>query len=155
MKPENLRRWTIHIKHLSDVPVSRNWYETVSKYTKIQAYTILCKSRFKQIKFSKYATKNQKRVYPTGAWVFLNFYFAFSINIIENIISSSPYSPHNVTRTLANDRAAYWSRDTFISLIRYSASSWPNNSTAISNWIRNILLLTTIVFFLQNSALSP
>ena len=31
MKPENLRRWPIHIKHLSDVPVSRNWYKTVSK----------------------------------------------------------------------------------------------------------------------------
>ena len=25
MKPENLRFWTIHIKHLSDVPGSRNW----------------------------------------------------------------------------------------------------------------------------------
>ena len=31
MKSENLRRWTIHIRHLSDVPVSRNWYKTVSK----------------------------------------------------------------------------------------------------------------------------
>ena len=31
MKPENLRRWTITIRHLSDVPVSRNWYTTVSK----------------------------------------------------------------------------------------------------------------------------
>jgi len=25
MKPENLRRWTIPVRHLSDVPVSRNW----------------------------------------------------------------------------------------------------------------------------------
>ena len=31
LKPENLRFWTIHIRHLSDVPVSRNWYKTVSK----------------------------------------------------------------------------------------------------------------------------
>ena len=29
--PENLRRWTIHIRHQSDVPVLRNWYKTVSK----------------------------------------------------------------------------------------------------------------------------
>ena len=27
MKPENLRRSPIHIRHLSDVPVSRNWYK--------------------------------------------------------------------------------------------------------------------------------
>jgi len=31
MKPENLRRWTINIRVLSDVPVSRNWYKTVAK----------------------------------------------------------------------------------------------------------------------------
>ena len=31
MKPaDNLRRWTIHIRNLSDIPVSRNWYKTVS-----------------------------------------------------------------------------------------------------------------------------
>ena len=35
MKPENLRRWTIHMRHLSDVPVSRNWYKTVSKLYQI------------------------------------------------------------------------------------------------------------------------
>ena len=27
---ENLRRWMIHLRLLSDVPVSRNWYKTVS-----------------------------------------------------------------------------------------------------------------------------
>ena len=32
MKSENLRSWTIHIKYLSDVPVSRNWYKTVSNF---------------------------------------------------------------------------------------------------------------------------
>ena len=31
MKPENLRRLIIHIRHLSDVPVSRNLDKTVSK----------------------------------------------------------------------------------------------------------------------------
>ena len=50
MKPENLRRWTIHIRHLSDVHVKRT---SVSKLC--QNYTILYKSsRFKQIIFSKY-----------------------------------------------------------------------------------------------------
>ena len=31
LKPENLRRWTIPIRFLSDVPISRNWHNTVSK----------------------------------------------------------------------------------------------------------------------------
>ena len=31
MKPENLRRRMIHLRHLSDVRVSRNWDKTVSK----------------------------------------------------------------------------------------------------------------------------
>ena len=31
MKPENLRFWTMHIRHLSDVSISINWYKTVSK----------------------------------------------------------------------------------------------------------------------------
>ena len=30
METEDLRRWTIHIRYLSDVSVSRNWYKTVS-----------------------------------------------------------------------------------------------------------------------------
>ena len=34
MKPENLRNWTIHIRHPSNVPASRNWYKTVSKLCK-------------------------------------------------------------------------------------------------------------------------
>ena len=32
MKSENLRSWTIHLKYLSDVHVSRNWYKTVSNF---------------------------------------------------------------------------------------------------------------------------
>ena len=31
LKPENLRSWTIPIRHLSDVPVSRNQHKTTSK----------------------------------------------------------------------------------------------------------------------------
>ena len=58
MKPENLRHWTIHIKNQSDVPVSRNWYKTVSNlYENSYIYAILYKScSIKQIIFNKYAT---------------------------------------------------------------------------------------------------
>ena len=56
MKPENLRHWTIHIRHLSDIPVLRNWYKTYMfntttwiMYTKSDIYmffynfdTVLC-----------------------------------------------------------------------------------------------------------------
>ena len=31
MKPENLRRRMIHLRYLSDVRVSRDWYKTVPK----------------------------------------------------------------------------------------------------------------------------
>ena len=56
IKHENLRRWTIHIRHISDVPVLRNWYKTVPNLTEIYTYEILYKSRkLKQIIFSKYA----------------------------------------------------------------------------------------------------
>ena len=42
---------------LSDVPVSRNWYKTVSNLCENYIYKILYKNRrFKQIIFSKYAT---------------------------------------------------------------------------------------------------
>ena len=38
LKPENLRSWTIHIRHLSDVLVSRYWHKTVSKLYKTYIY---------------------------------------------------------------------------------------------------------------------
>jgi len=44
MKPENLRRWPIHGKHLSDsdVPISKNWYKTVKILQKFKyIYTTL------------------------------------------------------------------------------------------------------------------
>jgi len=40
------------------------------------------------------------------------FYFEFLIDIIDNIITYSPYSPYYVTRFSANGSAVYWSRDT-------------------------------------------
>ena len=43
MKPENLRRWTIPINYLSDVPVSRYCYKTVSKsYENSNKYIQFC-----------------------------------------------------------------------------------------------------------------
>ena len=67
MKPEILRRLMRHIRHLSDVPVSRNWYKTVSRKSictqfGIKVVIINCRS---------YSTNTQpiwKLLYPTGAW---------------------------------------------------------------------------------------
>jgi len=53
MKTENLRRSTIPIRHLSDVPVSIEIdIKMCQNHTKIHIYTIL----YKQIIFSKSAT---------------------------------------------------------------------------------------------------
>ena len=68
MKPENLRRWTIHIRHLSDVPVSRNWYKTV----KIIPKRIYIRFRIRVVVLNgSYSTNTQpiwKLLYPIGAW---------------------------------------------------------------------------------------
>ena len=42
----------------------------------------------------------------------LLFFFAFFIDIIDDIITYSPPSPNFVTITLANGSAVYWSCDT-------------------------------------------
>ena len=42
---------------------------------------------------------------------FFYSYFAFLIDIIDNIITYSPHSPYYVTITSANGSAVYWSRD--------------------------------------------
>ena len=58
MKPENLRCWTIHIRHLSDIPVSRNWQIRKRKLINMQfciKVVVLNRSIF-----NKYAT-NLKR----------------------------------------------------------------------------------------------
>ena len=62
-----------------------------------------------------YSTNTQpiwKRRYPTGAWKSqvcsyfnLLFNFAFLIDIFDNIVTYSPYSPYYVTRILANGSA--------------------------------------------------
>ena len=68
MKSENLRRWTINIRHLSDVPVSRNWDKTVSKLYQ----NVYIRFRIKFVVINRpYSTITQpisKLLYPTGAW---------------------------------------------------------------------------------------
>ena len=103
MKSENLRRY-----------IKDNYLMFLSREIEIKLCQIIRKfilnksSKFKRIKFSKYAPI-WKRLYPSGAWEsqicsYYNFlfYFAFLIDIIDNIITYSPYSPCYVTRTSAN-----------------------------------------------------
>ena len=66
---------------------------------------------FKKIIFSKYATNlktiiSHRRFAHNITFLILHFL----IDIIDNIITYSLYSPHYVTRTLANGRAVCWSR---------------------------------------------
>ena len=50
MKPENLGHWTIHIRHLSDVPVSRNWYKTESKlYQNVYISDFVSRDQFTEL----------------------------------------------------------------------------------------------------------
>ena len=89
--------------------------------TKICIYAILYKSfSIKQIICNKYATNlkttishRNLRISGLPLLSFFNFYFAFLIEIIDNIITYSSYSPNYVTRTLANGSAVLLSRDTY------------------------------------------
>ena len=81
IKPENLRFWTIPIRHLSDVPVSRNWHN----YTKTDICQILYKScSIKQIIFNNYAKSENDYVPQEPENLrfahIIFFYFAFSIS---------------------------------------------------------------------------
>ena len=82
-------------------------------------------SRFKQIIFRKYAT-NLKTIISDRSlgisdFLLLYFFFAFLIDLIDNIISFSPYSPYYVTRTSANGKVVYWSRDfRIVQCLRFS-----------------------------------
>ena len=119
MRPENLRRWIIHIEVIYLMFLSREIdIKLCQIFTKIHIYAILYKSwRIKQIIFNKYAT-NQKttishRSLRISGLLLLYFLFIFCILIdkIDNIITFSTYSPYYVTRTSANGSAVYWSRD--------------------------------------------
>ena len=68
-------------------------------YTKFHIYVILYKScSIKQIIFNKYSTNLEMTI--SHRIEFFNLYFAFLIlNIIDNIITYSPYSPYYVTIT--------------------------------------------------------
>ena len=105
MKPEKFRRWTVHIRHLSDVSVSENGYKTMSNLCKYVCMQFFYKSsRFKQIIFNKYANNlkmiiSHRNLIISGLLLLelFNFCFAFLIHIIDNIITHSPYSLYYVT----------------------------------------------------------
>ena len=110
----------IHIRHLSDVTVSRNWYKTVSNLCGnpcICNFYKSCKCETDHIQQIQNQSKNDYipqepenlRFAPV---IVFNFDFAFWIDIIDNIIAYSPYRPYYVTRTSANDSAVFLSRDT-------------------------------------------
>ena len=113
LKPENLRFWTIHKRHLYDVRVSRNRYKskTVSKlyqnvYISDFVYELYS---IKQTIFNNYATNlkttishRSLRISDLLQLLFFNFYFAFLIGTIDDIITYSLYIPYYVTRTSAN-----------------------------------------------------
>ena len=70
--------------------------------------------------FNKYATNlkttishRNLRIWGLLLLSFFNFYFAFLIAIIDNLITYSLYSPNYVTKTLANGSAVLLSRDTY------------------------------------------
>ena len=82
-------------------------------YTKIHICAILYKSsRFKQIIFNQIRNQSENDDIPqkpenlrfAHVIIFIFFYFAFIIGIIDNIITYSTYIPYYVTRTSANDR---------------------------------------------------
>ena len=86
----------------------RNWYKTVSNFY----------DSIKQIILKKYATNLKTTIFHRSLRIsgllllsFFNFYFAFLIDIIDNIITYSPYSLYYVTRTSANGSAVSLSRD--------------------------------------------
>ena len=109
MKFENLRRWTIHIRHLSDVPVSRNWYKTVSN---LYENSFICNLN-KSFNIQQICNQSENDDIPQKRKnLRFAFYLYFLIDIIDNIITYSPYSPYYVTRTSANGSAASLSRDT-------------------------------------------
>ena len=100
----------------------------------IYIYTIFYKSsRYKQIIiFNKYATNLKTIISHRGLRIsgllllqFLDFYFAFLVDIIDNIITYSPYSPYYVTRTSANGSALSLSCDSETEI------TWPVYCTAI------------------------
>ena len=111
MKPENLRHRTIHIKHLSDVPVSRNWYNCVKIIPKriyirfcmrVVYYTDYIQQKRNQYENYYYIPQEPENLRFASVII---FFFAFLIDIFDNIITFSLYSPYYVTRTSINGSA--------------------------------------------------
>jgi len=115
MKPEDLKRWTIHIKHYLMFLSREIDIKLCQIYTKIYIYAISYKSfNIILIIFSKYTTNLKMTISHRSlriSGLLLFFFFAFLIDINDKIITYSPYCPYYVTRTSANGSAVYWSRD--------------------------------------------
>ena len=83
------------------------------------------------------AYKHLNRFAPV---IIFNFYLAFLIDIIDNIIT---YSLYYVTKTSANSSAVYWSRvscdnDTAMLLAEVIVTSYPTVQTIHNNIIKYI-----------------
>ena len=80
---------------LSDVPVSRNWYKTVSNLYKIGICQILYKnSRIKQIIFSKYAT-NLKTTISQRSLSYLGLLLPMADQYTGHVIETETRDNHN------------------------------------------------------------
>ena len=102
----------IHIWYLSNFPVSRNWYKTVSNLYENSFICNLNKSfNIQQIcnqSENDDISQEPENLRLAPIIIFFILHFAFLIDIIDNIIT---YILYYVTRTSANSSAVYWSRD--------------------------------------------
>ena len=93
MKPKHFWGWLRPERVLSDVPVSRNWFKTVSMLNQNYTYEIWYSNlSFKQIIFSKYATNlkttiTQRSLNNLGLLLVLEFNtFSFLLDIIDTSV---------------------------------------------------------------------
>ena len=88
LKPENLKRWTIHKRHLSDVPVSRNWYKTVSKLYQIVNITTKTSANSSAVYWSRDTRDNDTVWYSSFqiGCVFVEYGLLNTTNSIRNLI---------------------------------------------------------------------
>ena len=114
MKPEDLKRWTIHIRHYL-IFLSREIDIKLCQIYTIHIYAISYKScNIILIIFIKYATNLKMTISHRSLRISgLLLFFFILIDINDKIISYSPCCPYYVTRTSANGSAVCWSRDTY------------------------------------------
>ena len=113
MKPEDFKRWTIHIRHYLMFLSREIDIKLCQIYTKIHIYAISYKScNIILIIFSKYATNLKMTISHRSLRISgLLLFFFILIDINDKIITYSPYCPYYVPRTSANGSAVYWSHD--------------------------------------------